>query len=74
MIVAIIAGVLTDPMAPSSFGAWMNYASTNHVGAVSFLFADFFLFFGVAVLTIVQASQVLVLLTSALSFLKISKF
>lgn len=74
MIVAIIAGVLTDPMAPSSFGAWMNYAGTNHIGAVSFLFADFFLFFGVAVLTIVQASQVFFLLTSALSFLKISKF
>lgn len=53
-----ITRVLTDPMAPSSFGAWMNYASTNHVGAVSFLFADFFLFFGVAVLTIVQASQI----------------
>lgn len=45
-------------MAPSSFGAWINYAGTHHFGAVSFFIVDFFLFFGVAVLTVVQASQV----------------
>ncbi|XP_044471581.1 protein S-acyltransferase 24 isoform X2 [Mangifera indica] len=50
--------ILTDPVAPSSFGAWINHASTHHVGAISFLTMDFFLFFGVAVLTIVQASQI----------------
>ncbi|KAJ7979013.1 S-acyltransferase [Quillaja saponaria] len=50
--------VLTDPFAPSSFGAWMEYAGTQHVGAISFLIVDFFLFFGVAVLTVVQASQI----------------
>ncbi|KDO73420.1 hypothetical protein CISIN_1g006702mg [Citrus sinensis] len=50
--------VFTDPVAPSSFGAWMSYASTHHIGALSFLIADFSLFFGVAVLTAVQASQI----------------
>lgn len=56
--VLLHAGVFTDPVAPSSFGAWMSYASTHHIGALSFLIADFSLFFGVAVLTAVQASQV----------------
>lgn len=50
--------VLTDPLAPSSFGAWINYAGKNHIGAISFLIADFFLFFGVFALTAVQASQI----------------
>ncbi|XAR66835.1 Protein S-acyltransferase [Bertholletia excelsa] len=50
--------VWTDPTAPSSFGAWVKYACTQHVGAVSFLVADFFLFSGVAALTFGQASQI----------------
>ncbi|OIW18604.1 hypothetical protein TanjilG_13356 [Lupinus angustifolius] len=50
--------VLTDPLAPSSFGAWIQYVGKNHVGAISFLIADFFLFFGVFALTVVQASQI----------------
>ncbi|GAV82080.1 zf-DHHC domain-containing protein/Ank_2 domain-containing protein [Cephalotus follicularis] len=50
--------VLTDPVAPSSFGAWMSHAGTQHTGALGFLIVDFFLFFGVAVLTVVQASQI----------------
>ncbi|KAL3824546.1 hypothetical protein ACJIZ3_020575 [Penstemon smallii] len=50
--------VLTDPTAPSTFGAWLSHAGNQHVGALSFLLADFFLFSGVAVLTCVQASQV----------------
>lgn len=54
----MIAGVLNDPAAPSSFGAWLSHAGTHHIGALAFLFADFFLFIGVAVLTGVQASQV----------------
>lgn len=52
------AGVLTDPLAPHSFGAWIQYVANNHTGAISFLIADFFLFFGVFTLTVVQASQV----------------
>ncbi|XVF34535.1 hypothetical protein REPUB_Repub18cG0067300 [Reevesia pubescens] len=48
--------ILTDPMAPSSFGPWMNCAGTHHAGAISFFIVDFFLF-GVATLTVVQASQ-----------------
>lgn len=51
-------GVLTDPAAPSTFGAWINHAGTHHIGAIAFLIVVFFLFFGVAVLTVVQASQV----------------
>ncbi|XP_047332561.1 protein S-acyltransferase 24-like [Impatiens glandulifera] len=50
--------ILTDQTAPSSFGAWVNHAATQHMGAVAFLLSDFFLFFGVAVLTIMQASQI----------------
>ncbi|KAL9361568.1 hypothetical protein Peur_044353 [Populus x canadensis] len=50
--------VLTDPFAPSSLGAWVNHAGSHHIGALSFLIMDFFLFFGVAVLTVVQASQI----------------
>ncbi|KAM2552874.1 hypothetical protein TB2_017201 [Malus domestica] len=50
--------VLSDPLRPSSFGAWINYVATSHVGALSFLIVDFLLFFGVAVLTVVQASQI----------------
>lgn len=53
-----ISGVLTDPLAPSSFGAWLNHAGTQHIGAIIFLLADFFLFSGVTVLTVTQASQV----------------
>ncbi|KAF8393113.1 hypothetical protein HHK36_021354 [Tetracentron sinense] len=50
--------LLTDPTAPSTFGAWISHAGTHHTGAVSFLIVMFFLFFGVAVLTVVQASQI----------------
>ncbi|KAK4369898.1 hypothetical protein RND71_009373 [Anisodus tanguticus] len=50
--------VLTDPAAPSSFGAWLSHAGTHHIGALAFLFADFFIFIVVAVLTGVQASQI----------------
>ncbi|KGN60728.1 protein S-acyltransferase 24 [Cucumis sativus] len=53
-----ITRVITDPSSPSSFGAWINHIGNHHVGAISFLIVDFFLFFGVAVLTIVQASQI----------------
>ncbi|KAM7508274.1 hypothetical protein LguiA_018727 [Lonicera macranthoides] len=50
--------ILTDPLAPSTFGSWLNHAGTQHIGALSFLISDFFLFFGVAVLTVLQASQI----------------
>ncbi|XP_014509439.1 probable protein S-acyltransferase 23 isoform X1 [Vigna radiata var. radiata] len=50
--------VLTDPLAPHSFGAWIQHVGKNHTGAISFLIADFFLFFGVFALTVVQASQI----------------
>ncbi|KAH9624427.1 hypothetical protein KSS87_003446 [Heliosperma pusillum] len=50
--------ILTDPTAPSSFGAWLNHAGTHHPGAISFLVSVSMLFFGVAVLTVVQASQI----------------
>ncbi|KAK9149562.1 hypothetical protein Scep_008319 [Stephania cephalantha] len=50
--------LVTDPASPSSFGAWMYHVGNNHVGAMSFLIMDFFLFFGVAVLTVMQASQI----------------
>nr|KJB64639.1 hypothetical protein B456_010G059000 [Gossypium raimondii] len=53
-----IARIVKDPSAPSSFFPWMNYAVSHHVGAISFLIVNFFLFFGVAALTVIQASQI----------------
>ncbi|GFP89369.1 protein s-acyltransferase 24 [Phtheirospermum japonicum] len=50
--------VLTDPLAPSTFGAWLSHAGNQHIGALSFILADFFLLSGVGVLTCVQASQI----------------
>ncbi|KAL1822726.1 hypothetical protein DCAR_0310566 [Daucus carota subsp. sativus] len=50
--------VLTDPLAPSSFGAWLNHAGNQHIGAIAFIILDSFIFPGVAILTIVQASQI----------------
>ncbi|GJM97876.1 hypothetical protein PR202_ga14836 [Eleusine coracana subsp. coracana] len=55
---AAIIRVVTDPASPSSFGAWVRYSAVHHTGAVSFVTMDLFLFFGVAVLTVVQASQI----------------
>ncbi|XP_073004401.1 protein S-acyltransferase 24-like isoform X1 [Typha latifolia] len=60
----VITGAVTiirtvrDPAAPKRFGAWLNYSATHHPGALSFLITDFFLFFGVVALTIVQATQI----------------
>ncbi|XP_027070621.1 protein S-acyltransferase 24 [Coffea arabica] len=50
--------VLTDPLAPSSFGGWLSHAANEHVGAFAFIVSDIFLFSGVAILTAVQASQI----------------
>lgn len=58
MRLIVNAGVVGDPTAPSTFFAWLTHAGTHHPGAIAFFMADFFLFFGVAVLTAVQASQV----------------
>ncbi|KAM6553279.1 hypothetical protein CsatB_014041 [Cannabis sativa] len=53
-----LSRILSDPLAPSTFGAWISHVATIHAGVMSFLIVDFFLFFGVAVLTVVQASQI----------------
>ncbi|CDY68411.1 BnaAnng27190D, partial [Brassica napus] len=53
-----LARVLSDPSAPSSFGALLSHVASNHVGALSFLVIEFCLFFSVTVLTVVQASQI----------------
>ncbi|KAG2607479.1 hypothetical protein PVAP13_4NG249400 [Panicum virgatum] len=55
---AAIMRIVGDPDSPSSFGDWIHYYAFQHTGVVSFLAMIFFLFFGVAVLTVVQASQV----------------
>lgn len=57
-IESLHTGVLGDPDAPSSFGAWLKHACSHHTGAMSFLIAEFFLFSGVAALTALQAYQV----------------
>ncbi|PON68530.1 Transmembrane protein [Parasponia andersonii] len=53
-----LSRILNDPLAPSTFVAWIQYVANYHVGVLSFIIVDFFLFFGVAVLTVVQASQI----------------
>ncbi|EPS74107.1 hypothetical protein M569_00641, partial [Genlisea aurea] len=53
-----IARVLTDPVAPRSFGEWLKHAGSEHTGALAFIAADLFLLGGVGVLTCVQASQI----------------
>ncbi|KAJ0984321.1 hypothetical protein J5N97_002677 [Dioscorea zingiberensis] len=53
-----ISRITSDPTAPRSFRAQINHHVTHHPGAISFLIMDFMLFFGVAVLTAVQASQI----------------
>ncbi|KAH6818470.1 Ankyrin repeat family protein with DHHC zinc finger domain-containing protein [Perilla frutescens var. frutescens] len=50
--------VLTDPLAPSTFGAWLSHAGNEHIGALAFLGADIFILSAVGVLTCVQASQI----------------
>lgn len=51
------AGIARDP-SPPSFGGWLSHNVAEHPGVISFLVMDFFLFFGVAALTFIQASQV----------------
>nr|XP_043620643.1 protein S-acyltransferase 24 [Erigeron canadensis] len=60
LITGIVAltRILNDPSAPSSFGAWLNHAGNQHIGALLFLISDGFLFMGVAALTSMQVSQV----------------
>uniref|UniRef100_J3MG81 S-acyltransferase n=1 Tax=Oryza brachyantha TaxID=4533 RepID=J3MG81_ORYBR len=55
---AAIIRIVRDPASPASFVPWLSYSAFNHPGALSFLIMDLFLFFGVAVLTVVQASQI----------------
>ncbi|XP_076885446.1 protein S-acyltransferase 24-like [Bidens hawaiensis] len=50
--------IVTDPLAPSSFGAWLQHVGNQHVGVLLFLISDFSLFIGVAALTAMQISQV----------------
>uniref|UniRef100_A0A0D9WSJ6 protein S-acyltransferase n=1 Tax=Leersia perrieri TaxID=77586 RepID=A0A0D9WSJ6_9ORYZ len=55
---AAIIRIARDPASPASFIPWLSYSAFNHTGALSFFIVDLFLFFGVAVLTVVQASQI----------------
>nr|XP_043628928.1 protein S-acyltransferase 24-like [Erigeron canadensis] len=50
--------IVTDPLAPSSFGAWLRHVGNQHIGVLLFLISDFSLFIGVAALTFMQMSQV----------------
>ncbi|KAM0031081.1 putative protein S-acyltransferase [Helianthus debilis subsp. tardiflorus] len=56
--VVALTRIVTDPLAPSSFGAWFQHVGNQHVGVLLFLVSDFSLFIGVAALTIMQISQV----------------
>lgn len=53
-----------DPYSPIALGAWIHYG-TQHPGAIMFLMFDFFLFFGVLMLTLAQISQVYILIVES---------
>ncbi|KAK8937072.1 S-acyltransferase TIP1 [Platanthera zijinensis] len=53
-----IIRIATDPQSPSAFGSWLSHSAIHHPGALSFIIMDFLLFFGVAVLFVVQAQQI----------------
>jgi len=55
---AAIIRTVRDPASPSSFGDWLGYSAVYHTGAVAFFMMDLFIFFGVACLAVVQASQI----------------
>ncbi|KAI3495995.1 hypothetical protein L1887_38344 [Cichorium endivia] len=50
--------IVKDPLAPSSFGAWLHHVGNQHLGVLLFLVSDFSLLIGVAALTCMQISQV----------------
>lgn len=51
-------GIVKDPLAPSSFGGWLQHVGNQHLGVLLFLVSDFSLLIGVAALTCMQISQV----------------
>ncbi|KAI4380480.1 hypothetical protein MLD38_006666 [Melastoma candidum] len=53
-----LARLLSDPTAPSSFGAWLRHSGSRHFGTLFFVITDSWIFLGVAGLTVVQASQI----------------
>jgi palmitoyltransferase len=57
-VAVFVAGTVRDPASPASFGDWLGYSVVYHTGAVAFFMMDLFIFFGVACLAVVQASQV----------------
>ncbi|CAH1449139.1 unnamed protein product [Lactuca virosa] len=50
--------IVKDPLAPSSFGGWLQHVGNQHLGVLLFLLSDFSLLIGVAALTCMQISQV----------------
>jgi len=56
--VTAIIRCVQDPGSPASFSGWLGYTAINHSWVVSFVIMDFLLFFGVIVLTVIQASQI----------------
>ncbi|XP_058772095.1 protein S-acyltransferase 24-like [Vicia villosa] len=48
----------THPLAPSSFWSWIKYVGKNHIGAVSFLVASFFIFLPIWTITVKLISQI----------------
>ncbi|XP_051203261.1 protein S-acyltransferase 24 [Lolium perenne] len=55
---AAIIRTVRDTASPASFGDWLGYSVVYHTGAVAFFMMDLFIFFGVACLAVVQASQI----------------
>lgn len=50
--------IVKDPLAPSSFGGWLQHVGNQHLGVLLFLVSNFSLLIGVAALTFMQISQV----------------
>jgi ankyrin repeat protein len=57
-LVVVINRLYVDQNAPSGTGPWLRHVAAHHAGALSFFCIDFFLLFGVATLTGLQATQI----------------
>lgn len=55
-----MTGVWTEPVVLDPTEKWIHYMVMRHTGAVFFIFLDFFMLTGAFILTVAQASQVII--------------
>lgn len=60
VICNMMTGVWTEPVVLDPTEKWIHYMVMRHTGAVFFIFLDFFMLTGALILTVAQASQVII--------------